>query len=91
MVILKKYVKGSGDITMELMQVKHLTSKLKKMNVDEIIDDDRKVFISKMLKSEPKWEGMKAMVNCHVADKLLKLSQMKLKGAVKPQQEMIFE
>ena len=45
MVILKKYVKGSGDITIELMQVKHLTSKLKKMNVDQIIDDDRKVFI----------------------------------------------
>ena len=42
---LKKSVKGSGDITIELMQVKHLTSKLKKMNVDEIIDDDRKVFI----------------------------------------------
>ena len=44
-----------------------------------------------MLKSESKWEGKKAMVNCHVADKLLKLSQMKLKGAVKPQEEMIFE
>ena len=52
---LKKSVKGSGDITVELMQVKHLTSKLKKMDIDEIIDDDddddddddRKVFIKK--------------------------------------------
>ena len=44
-----------------------------------------------MLKSESKWEGKKAMVNCHVTDKLLKLSQMKLKGAVKSQEEMIFE
>ena len=27
---LKKSVKGSGDITVELMQVKHMTFKLKK-------------------------------------------------------------
>ena len=58
------------------MQVKHLTSKLKKMNIDEIIDDDRKVLIKKMLKSEPKWEGMKAMVNCHVAGKLSKIKDI---------------
>ena len=46
------------------------------MNIDQIIDDDKKVFIKKMLKSEPKWEGMKAMVNCHVAGKLSKVKDI---------------
>ena len=58
------------------MQVKHLTSKLKKTNIDEIIDDERKVFIKKKLKSEPKWEGMKAMVNCLVTGKLSKFKDI---------------
>ena len=42
------------------------------MNIDEIIDDDRKVFITKMLKGEPKSEGMKAMINYHVAGNFCK-------------------
>ena len=46
------------------------------MNIDEIIDDDRKVFIKLMLKRKPKWEGMKAMVNCHVASKLPKVKHI---------------
>ena len=46
------------------------------MNIDEIIDDDRKVFIKKMLKNGSKWEGMKAMLNCHVAGKFSKVKDI---------------